>query len=233
MEYIILQAEVTVSDEGDFLKGIREISAENNVYITFFDVDYIADVKHIESALLHALRAFCRGENISRSPDMEVLLYAAGTRQCSCAVQTGLKKGLSNYYVLIFDFPGEQKISGEGKFRSDIPDFFVLDDKITIRKYPRDDSCKSDEFEGRYARILTSLSIISCSFPAIGDLRKKDQDDKKSDLSAENIPKNAGSSEGKYVRSFFEISEDEIQASPEKKITDFVLERVALLEISK
>jgi tRNA threonylcarbamoyladenosine modification (KEOPS) complex Cgi121 subunit len=233
MEYTILQAEVTVSDETDFLDEIRKISAENNVYITFFDADYIADIKHIESALFHGLRAFCSGENISRTPDMEVLLYAAGTRQCSCAVQIGLKKGLKNYYVLIFSFPDEQKISGEQKSRIDIPDFFVLDDKVTILKYFWDDSCKSDVFKGKYTEILTSLNNISCSFPVIGDLRKKDQDDEKSDLSAENIPKNAESSEGKYVRSFFEISEDEIQASPEKKITDFVLERVALLEISK
>ncbi|UUX91302.1 KEOPS complex subunit Cgi121 [Methanoplanus endosymbiosus] len=284
MKYTILQAEVVISDEKDFLSSIRQISVENDVYITFFDADYIAGKEHIESAFLHGLRAFYEGDNISRTPDMEVLLYAAGTRQCSCAVKIGLKKGVKEYYILIFDFLESQKISDENlsensglelscsrlnsgadtnkkdskfknensdinsdknlklkeeKFLSDVPDFFLMDampDKIPfVQRYFQG----YNNFLEQFAEVVASLEDISCKFLDINLLQNNISEKKRSDLFPSGNSEIKGnsdtmkSSEGKSVKDFFEITEKEILAAPEREIVDFVLERVALLEISK
>ena len=47
----------------------------------------------------HANRSFTRGSAISNSFEMEALLYAAGTRQCSAAVAFGLHEGENHLYI--------------------------------------------------------------------------------------------------------------------------------------
>ncbi|MDD1702689.1 MAG: KEOPS complex subunit Cgi121, partial [Methanoregula sp.] len=76
-------------------------------HIVCFDAEKMAGRRHAEMAIRHAYRSFSNGTAISNSPEMEALLYAAGTRQCSLAVSFGLHEGENCLYVCCCpDSPG-------------------------------------------------------------------------------------------------------------------------------
>jgi len=261
MKYTILQAEVKISDESEFLGILRDIGTENKVYITFFDADYIAGAEHIKSAFLHALRAFCSGNNISRTPDMEVLLYAAGIRQCSCAVQTGLKKGVRNYYILIFDMFDLPECSDEvsvleegegegncGKAERGSSNSVFCDDSSSP------DKCGSsvpDFFMQENLPVIQRCFLRDTNFPAHffgvlenfgaspgGELKSETGlrnffEGRKSGLRLNEADNFLIDSEGNQLREFFGISDEEINAAGTEGLADLVLERVALLEINR
>ncbi|HNX16823.1 MAG TPA: KEOPS complex subunit Cgi121 [Methanoregula sp.] len=92
-------AVVTVSDHAAFLETLRAIAVRNNTRIVCFDAEKLAGRRHAETALRHAHRAFAEGTAISNSFEMEALLYAAGSRQCSVGVSFGLHDGENHLYV--------------------------------------------------------------------------------------------------------------------------------------
>jgi KEOPS complex subunit Cgi121 len=67
--------------------------------IVCLDADRIAGRRHIESAVLHALRAVREGTAIADSLEMEVLLYAGGTRQTSIGRNFGVRPDTMNIYL--------------------------------------------------------------------------------------------------------------------------------------
>ncbi len=97
--YEIGYAEVTIRDRAALLGVLREIAKRYASRIVCFDAEKLAGRPHAEAALRHAHRAFAQGSAISNSFEMEALLYAAGTRQCSLAVPFGLHEGENHLYV--------------------------------------------------------------------------------------------------------------------------------------
>jgi KEOPS complex subunit Cgi121 len=97
----IRQASLHVDDEGRFLAGIRQVSMDYASVIVLLNADNIAGRAHVESAIRHAFRACKEKTCISNSLEMEVLLYAAGSRQCSVATRFGIQQGWNQVYVCI------------------------------------------------------------------------------------------------------------------------------------
>lgn len=100
---LILTAKVDIHDLNDFLSHIRQIADALGTHIICLNAEMIAGREHAEMAIKLAARAFFRDENpISNSFEMEVLLYAGGTRQCVDAGLFGIHKGLNRLYICIY-----------------------------------------------------------------------------------------------------------------------------------
>jgi len=80
------------------LSGLRE---EHGVALQALDARYVASPLHIEEAVKKAKRSFRRGENVSDTLSMEILLYAAGTRQIDVATRAGLRRGENDTVFII------------------------------------------------------------------------------------------------------------------------------------
>jgi KEOPS complex subunit Cgi121 len=97
----IHQVSLHIEDERRFLDNIRQVSRDYASIIVLLNADNMAGVAHVESAILHAFRAYKEKTCISNSLEMEALLYAAGSRQCSIATRFGIHRGLNRVYLCI------------------------------------------------------------------------------------------------------------------------------------
>lgn len=97
----IRKVSLYVDDEGLFLAGIRQVALAHATVVVLLNADNIAGIAHVESAILHAFRAYEEKSCISNSLEMEVLLYAAGSRQCSVAIRFGVHQGWNRVYLCI------------------------------------------------------------------------------------------------------------------------------------
>ncbi|MDD3622216.1 MAG: KEOPS complex subunit Cgi121 [Methanofollis sp.] len=82
-----------------FLRKMAEVAEMYQTHIICFDADEMAGRGHVEKAVRHAVRSWQKGRAISRSLEMEALLYAAGTRQCRIGTEMGLHEGTNRSYV--------------------------------------------------------------------------------------------------------------------------------------
>jgi KEOPS complex subunit Cgi121 len=98
----IRAAHCSIDDMSAFLLRLKEISLKFDTHIICFNADMLAGRKHAESAALHAIRSFREGHAISNTLEMEALLYAAGSRQCSIAVSFGLRAGENRLWVCCY-----------------------------------------------------------------------------------------------------------------------------------
>lgn len=98
----IRAARCTVYKVTDFLRDLRNTAADGNTHIICFNADMMAGSAHALSAVEHAVRAFGAGENISNNLEMECLLYAAGSRQCSVAASFGIQEGENRLYICCY-----------------------------------------------------------------------------------------------------------------------------------
>ncbi|MDD3135326.1 MAG: KEOPS complex subunit Cgi121 [Methanoregula sp.] len=89
----------TTNDRVALLAEIREIADRHQTRIVCFDAEKLACRAHAEHACRFAWRSFYSGTPISNSFEMEALLYAAGTRQCSVAATFGIHNGENRLYV--------------------------------------------------------------------------------------------------------------------------------------
>jgi KEOPS complex subunit Cgi121 len=99
----LLEAEITLEDINDFLGQIGEVSEEYDVTIQAIDASYVVGRDHLGQAVRLADRAFERGENIARERSVEILLYAAGTRQIDEALTLGVEPGTQPAVVVVHD----------------------------------------------------------------------------------------------------------------------------------
>jgi len=97
--YEIRTAIVNIPDMERFLKKLRMVMQARKVTIVCFNARNMAGMHHAEAALSHALRSFSHGDPIAKTLEMEALLYAAGTRQCSEAIELGVNIGENRAYV--------------------------------------------------------------------------------------------------------------------------------------
>jgi len=148
-------AEVTIRDRAALLGVLREVAGRYAARIVCFDAEKLAGRAHAEAALRHAHRSFAQGSAISNSFEMEALLYAAGTRQCSAAVSFGLHDGENHLYVCCCPAP-------EGIWR---------DLAVHMQFGGEPDECISKE---KAARLATLFDITPEEIVATGEDRIRD-----------------------------------------------------------
>ncbi|MBN1167743.1 MAG: hypothetical protein JXA44_11530 [Methanospirillaceae archaeon] len=101
-DFSIQQVAFFVSEVKPFLQILHDIAEQYNVTIVSLNRNAMAGRKHVISALSHAIRSFQEKNNIARTLEIEVLLYAAGTRQTSCTKPFGIQKGYNEAYLCIY-----------------------------------------------------------------------------------------------------------------------------------
>jgi KEOPS complex subunit Cgi121 len=109
----LVEGTVAVDDVDAFVATIGEIAAETGATIQAFDARYVVSERHLERAVELADRAIERGENVARDRAVEILLYAAGRRQISDALDLGVSAGENRVVVLVDAPSGGSSASGD------------------------------------------------------------------------------------------------------------------------
>jgi KEOPS complex subunit Cgi121 len=100
--YEIRAAISTIEDRAVFLNTIRTIGETYDTHIICFNADMLAGMRHAHTAMCHALRSNNLDLMISKTLEMEALLYASGSRQCSLAAHFGVHLGKNHLYVCCY-----------------------------------------------------------------------------------------------------------------------------------
>ena len=129
----IRAATCTVHDLNAFLQDLRSIAADHDTRIICFNADMLAGKVHAMSAVERAVRAFEEGDNISNNLEMESLLFAAGSRQCSIAASFGIHEGENRMYICCYPARAKVWVALEPLFH------FVQERWDTIDPEKRDD----------------------------------------------------------------------------------------------
>ena len=107
----------TVHDLTAFLQDLRSIAADHDTHIICFNADMLAGRVHAVSAVERAVRAFEEGSNISNNLEMECLLFAAGSRQCSIAASFGIHEGENRMFICCYPARAKVWLALEPLFR--------------------------------------------------------------------------------------------------------------------
>ena len=91
-----------VGDQIAFLQKIRAIAESFDTHIICFNASMLAGKRHARTALRHAVRSFHIGSMVSNTLEMEALLFAAGSRQCSVAALFGVREGDNSMFVCCY-----------------------------------------------------------------------------------------------------------------------------------
>jgi KEOPS complex subunit Cgi121 len=84
----------------DFINNAQEFTQDRT--LQFFDAELILGKEHIISGWIHAQRAFERGDNISSSLKMELLIYVSGEVQIASALKkVGIKNGCEKLVLVV------------------------------------------------------------------------------------------------------------------------------------
>ena len=89
----VIEGEATVADVDAFVEEVAAVGEQYGSTVQAFDARYVVGRKHLERAVALAGRARERGEAIADDPAVEVLLYAAGRRQITDALEMGVSEG--------------------------------------------------------------------------------------------------------------------------------------------
>ena len=104
----VVEGRASVENVEDFLAELDAIAAANDCVVQAFDARAVVAEAHLETAVDRAARAWRRDDAIARDPGVEILLYAAGRRQISQALELGVSEGESVpvVAVVVSEFPG-------------------------------------------------------------------------------------------------------------------------------
>ncbi|PHQ39856.1 hypothetical protein DJ69_03995 [Halorubrum persicum] len=103
-----------IDDLDAFLAALDEIAGETGAVVQAFDADLVVSAAHLREATRLAARSIARGEAVARDPGVEIMLYAAGSRQIDRALTLGVEAGEQRAVVLVAEFG-----AGPGAGRSD------------------------------------------------------------------------------------------------------------------
>ena len=111
-----------------WMRQLQRAAGSMDLSAQALDAGAACGLVHLESALLHARRAFQRGDNLARTLWVEWVLCAAGVRQVDVAFQrVGIHPGIHEFAILL--------LSEED---GDIPDG-VVDTILKMLGLERDD----------------------------------------------------------------------------------------------
>lgn len=97
----LVAGQPTLDDREAMLDELDAIGGAHDATILALDARYIVDRTHLERAVGLADRARARGEAIAEDRAMEILCYAAGTRQIQDALALGLSPETAPAIVLV------------------------------------------------------------------------------------------------------------------------------------
>lgn len=120
-EYCIIPVRLDILNREEFLLAIRRTGERYEVTIACLNQKMIAGFDHVETALTHAIRAWKEERMIARSLEMEILLYAAGTRQTGQIASFGPETGMNSLYLCIIP-PRAEAISSLLEWMREIGD---------------------------------------------------------------------------------------------------------------
>lgn len=106
----IVAGNVSISDVGDFLSGLKAIAHKYAVTIQAMNAELIAGEEHIKSAVEKAIRAMKRERGITSDLGLEILLYASGRRQIERALDIGVSEGEKKVAIIIVNEGGEKDL---------------------------------------------------------------------------------------------------------------------------
>ena len=85
-----------------WMKRLQGTAKSLDLLAQVLDATAVCGRVHLESALLHANRAFERGTNMARTLPIEWMLCAAGARQVDVAFQrVGIHPGTDNFAIML------------------------------------------------------------------------------------------------------------------------------------
>jgi KEOPS complex subunit Cgi121 len=122
----IRAARCTIRDPASFLRDVRSVAACHDTHIICFNADIIAGSVHAAAAVARAVRACESGDTISNTLEMESLLFAAGSRQCTIAASFGIHAGENRVWICCYPALAAVWIALESLFQ------FVQEDWDTI-----------------------------------------------------------------------------------------------------
>jgi tRNA threonylcarbamoyladenosine modification (KEOPS) complex Cgi121 subunit len=94
---------IMIGNAKEFLKAVLKVKRQR-VWVQFFDAELVATWQHLHFAVLNALLAFKNERNISKSVEMEIVLYASAQRQIRRAIEfIGVKCDSANVAVVLID----------------------------------------------------------------------------------------------------------------------------------
>ncbi|MFP4174654.1 MAG: KEOPS complex subunit Cgi121 [Halobacteriales archaeon] len=129
----VLERTAVVEETDDFLARLAEVRDEHAVVVQAFDARYVVSRLHVEEAVGKARRSFDRGENVADTLSMEVLLYAAGTRQIDVATRMGLRPGEHDaVFVVDGDAAAEKEAAERVQEMTYEPDVFTYGDETRL-----------------------------------------------------------------------------------------------------
>jgi KEOPS complex subunit Cgi121 len=164
--YEIRAAIATINDRAAFLQDIRTIANAHNTHIICFNADMLAGTRHAHTAICHAIRSFTEGTMVSNTLEMEALLFAAGSRQCSLAAPFGIHLGENHLYV-----------------------------------------CCYPECDNLWDALAPVIHVVEDAWNSIDSQKQA------------------------YLMDLFNITRDESATTNGDRLTDLILERIALLEV--
>jgi KEOPS complex subunit Cgi121 len=95
----VRKATCFIDNRATFLHKIRTIAESFDTHIICFNASMLAGKRHARTALHHAVRSFHNRSMVSNTLEMEALLCAAGSRQCSVAASFGVHEGDNSLLV--------------------------------------------------------------------------------------------------------------------------------------
>jgi len=110
----LVEGYAAVEDLQAFLASLGAIGEEHDCLVQAVDARSVAGEAHLEHALETAARAIDHGEAIAEDPAVEVLCYAAGTRQIEEALELGVGEGRSPVVVLVAGLSADGGIVADG-----------------------------------------------------------------------------------------------------------------------
>lgn len=119
----LVEGVARVESVDDFVDALAAIADEHGVTVQAFDARSVVSRRHLERALELADRERARGDAIATDRAVEVLLYAAGRRQITRAMELGIDEGETPVVVLVAS-EDERRESAESGERSEprVPD---------------------------------------------------------------------------------------------------------------
>jgi KEOPS complex subunit Cgi121 len=108
----VIEGTARIDDVDAFVARLGEIGDEHDCAVQAFDARYVVDRAHLERAVACADRARARGEAIADDPAVEILLYAAGRRQITRALELGVSAGECPAVVVVHGLTAAADESG-------------------------------------------------------------------------------------------------------------------------
>jgi len=157
--YTIAPCSVYIENVPVFLKELSRIGLKTGYHIVLVRTYYIAGLRHIETAITHALRSFST-KPIAKSLEVEVLLFTAATRQTGQIHAFGVQKGENMCYICLISRLGETQSQPFGLLKELQVDFDTVMDPHDTTNYAENDEIRLSFFKEQFNITSEELTVM-------------------------------------------------------------------------